>query len=458
MNAHWPITDTRPPSAPLPIPEPWHAGIPGAASPTHTPAAPSLAAYLADEASLACLRDCLASLGLSAERCQIATLDEAVQALAMAPASPEILIVDLSGRADPLADLPALAQVCAPGTLVIAIGQTNDVQLFRGLLARGFHDYLLKPLSAPQLAEAIAGAQATLASAALAPATGAAPASQHLTTVVIGTRGGVGATTLATALAWLSSTDLAQPTALLDLDIAFGTGALSLDLEPGQGLVDAIDNPARIDGLFIERAMIRASDTLAILSAEAPVTTAAPADGGALLHLAEELRHAFAATIIDLPRALLASTTQLLAEAGSVVLVTELTLAGARDTIRILGHVRAHAPLARVILVANKVPSGLCEIGPGDFEAAIERNLDFLLPCEPHVAITAAKHGQSFAEANRDGRLGEGLAAIARAACATGDGSTAPALRARPSLLARLGSRGFSGGWLGALLGSAPAA
>ena len=457
MNAPWPITATRPPSAPQAMPEPWHADIPGAtqAPAAPYPAAPSLAAYLADEASLACLRDCLASLGLPAKCCQIATLDEAVEALAMAPASPEILLIDLSGLADPLADLPALAQVCAPGTLVIAIGQTNDVQLYRALLASGIHDYLLKPLSMPQLADAIADARAALASATQA---GAAPASQHLTTVVIGTRGGVGATTLATALAWLSSTDLAQPTALLDLDIAFGTGALSLDLEPGQGLVDAIDNPARIDGLFIERAMIRASDTLAILSAEAPVATTAPADGGALLHLAEELRHAFTATVIDLPRALLATTTQLLAEAGSVVLVTELTLAGARDTIRILGHVRAHAPLARVILVANKVPSGLCEIGPGDFEAAIERNLDFLLPCEPHVAITAAKHGQSFAEANRTGRLGEGLAAIARAASATGDGTTAPASRARPSLLARLGSRGFAGGWLGALLGSAPAA
>ena len=94
----------------------------------------------------------------------------------------------------------------------------------------------------------------------------------HVSTAVVGTRGGVGASMLATSLAWLFSADHKRPTALLDLDVHFGTGALSLDLEPGRGLTDAIENPSRIDGLFIERAMIRANDNLALLSAEAPIS------------------------------------------------------------------------------------------------------------------------------------------------------------------------------------------
>ena len=75
-------------------------------------------------------------------------------------------------------------------------------------------------------------------------------------------RGGVGASTLVTSLAWTFASDRKMSTALLDLDVHFGTGALALDLEPGRGLTDAIDNPSRIDGLFIERAMIRANDNL----------------------------------------------------------------------------------------------------------------------------------------------------------------------------------------------------
>ncbi|MGE6036621.1 AAA family ATPase, partial [Klebsiella pneumoniae] len=57
---------------------------------------------------------------------------------------------------------------------------------------------------------------------------------------VVGAKGGVGASTIATSLAWLMSEREKRATALLDLDVHFGTGALALDLEPGRGLTDAI--------------------------------------------------------------------------------------------------------------------------------------------------------------------------------------------------------------------------
>jgi len=232
---------------------------------------------------------------------------------------------------------------------------------------------------------------------------------------IVGTRGGVGASTLATSLAWLFSVEHERSTALLDLDVHFGTGALALDLEPGRGLTDAIDNPSRIDGLFIERAMIRANDRLAIMSAEAPISSPVMTDGTAFQQLEEEFRQAFDMTVIDLPRNMLINFPHLLADVNVVTLVTEMTLASARDTIRILSWLKTHAPNAQPMVVCNKVQAAATEISKADFEASIERKINFSIPFDQKASANAAKLGKSFAEANRNAKSAAAIRDIAKA-------------------------------------------
>jgi pilus assembly protein CpaE len=264
-------------------------------------------------------------------------------------------------------------------------------------MASGIHDYLLKPLSASQLRESLTHAQMVFSTPKAAEHSAA---QSHISTAVVGTRGGVGTSTLATSLAWLFSVDHNLPTALLDLDIHFGTGALTLDLEPGRGLTDAIDNPGRIDGLFIERAMVRANDNLAILSSEAPINTPLLTDGSAFVQLEEEFRQSFEMTVIDLPRNMLINFPDLLRNISMIVLVTELTLAAARDTIRILAWLKSSADHIDVVLVANRVQPGFQEISKADFEASIETSVDFVIPLDQKGAVQAAKLGQTFVNAN----------------------------------------------------------
>lgn len=386
------------------------------------------AAFLSDEASLDVLRPICIEMGWQPEKVQKGALRNAVQSLAIA-ASPAILLVDLSESGDPLSDINALAEVCEPGTVVVAVGQVNDVRLYRDLVASGIHDYLLKPLQPAAVRDALAQAQATFSAPRVHDA---AAAGKHVSTAVIGTRGGVGASTIATSLAWLFSADFKLPTALLDLDIHFGTGALCLDLEPGRGLTDAIENPSRIDGLFIERAMIRANDNLAILSAEAPISAPLLTDGSAFQQLNEEFRSAFETTVIDMPRNMLINFPQLVAELGVAVLVTEMTLASARDTIRLLSWFKANAPQTRVIVVANKVQTTFSEISRADFEASIETKIDWTIPYELKGASMAAKLGQTFADANRTTKAGAVLRDLAREIAETSE--DAPA---KPSLLGK---------------------
>ena len=376
------------------------------------------AAYVCDETTAETLRPIASELGWSVDKVHKGGLRNAVQSLSVS-ASPQILFVDLAESGDPLNDINALAEVCEPGTVVIAAGQVNDVRLYRDLVASGIQDYLLKPLHPDALREAFGHAQAMLNAPKLAEASVDRP---HCAIAVIGTRGGVGASTMATSIAWLLSEKEKRSTALLDLDVHFGTGALTLDLEPGRGLTDAIENPSRIDGLFIERAMVKATEKLAVLSAEAPINSPIMTDGAAFYQLQEEMRAAFEATVVDLPRAMLVQHPHLISEIQAAVVVTELTLASARDTIRILSWLKTNAPQTHVTVVANRVHTGgQLEISRKDFEGSIERKIDFVVSFDQKLAAQAAKLGKPLAEAGKNAKTTAPIVALAAHVLNAGD-------------------------------------
>ncbi len=384
-------------------------------------------AFVSDEWTAEAIRPLAAEQGWSVDKVMKGGLSGAIQSLSVS-ASPQILLVDLTETVDPASEINNLAEVCEPGTIVIAIGPVNDVRLYRSLMASGLHDYLLKPINADHLRDTIGQARSQLhAPRPLDMEPEKAPCS----VAVVGVRGGVGASTIATSLGWLMADRLDRTTALLDLDVHFGTAALALDLEPGRGLVDAIDNPSRIDGLFLERAMVKASEKLAILSAEAPISAPVLTDGLAFAQLQEEMRLNFESTIVDLPRGLMIQQPMLVATAQTIVLVTELTLAAARDTIRLLSWAKMHAPQASVLTIANRVqPAAQSEIAQSDFEGSIERPIDFVMPYDPKLIVQAAKVGKPIAELGRTSRTIAPLIELSQRLCASaGGGADMPAKR-----------------------------
>jgi pilus assembly protein CpaE len=395
-------------------------------------------AYVCDDSAADAIRPVAVEMGWSPEKVVRGGLRAAVQNLAIA-ASPNVLLVDLSDTSNPLDDINALAEVCEPGTVVIATGTINDVRLYRDLIASGIQDYLLKPFHPDQLRGALANAQAVFSAPKSFEPSLERP---HLMTAVIGSRGGVGASTIAASLAWLFGDLEKRSTALVDLDVHFGTDALALDLEPGRGLTDAIENPSRIDGLFIERALVRVNDKLAVLSAEAPINQPLITDGSAFYQLQEEIRAAFECMVIDLPRHMLVQHPMLVQDANTVVLVTEITLAAARDCIRFLAWFKTHAPQASVVLVANRVaPAGAAEISRKDFEDSIERKLDFIIPLDQKLAAQAAKLGKPLAEAGKAGKVGQALHALSgRLVSAASDDSPGAVKSGGQSLMSKLGN------------------
>ena len=173
---------------------------------------------------------------------------DALEYLAQAD-PPQVIIVDLSNTSELLTDLMTLTSVLTDETRLIGIGTVNDINMYRDLVEAGISDYLVKPITEKSMAVSLESLNDPKSDSAQSKAKKA----QRI--VVVGARGGVGSSALSVTLAWLIAEEQKQRTALVDLDLEFGTIALALDLEPTHGLREALENPARLDSLFISRSV-----------------------------------------------------------------------------------------------------------------------------------------------------------------------------------------------------------
>lgn len=361
-------------------------------------------AYLCDEETTQQLLPILAEREWDNNLIKNGGIESAIRTLATI-GSPQFLLVDLSNSIDPEEDINALAEVCEPGTMVITIGKLNDVSFYRNMIASGVQDYLVKPVTTDQLREAILSAELTLRAPTEAPQV-VEEVNKEKIISFIGVRGGVGASMLATNTAWILANERKQKTALVDLDMYFGTGALTFDLEPGRGLVDALENPSRVDGLFIERATIKESENLSILGSEAPLTDPSYTDPAALNHLLVEMKSNFKNVILDLPRSLIADYPMLISETDEVILVSDYTLSATRDVVRFIAFCKSVAPQTKVRVLVNK-SSGpqMAEVNRKDFEATIEQPIDWEIPNDSKLMIQVAKSGKILAQSAKHSKI-----------------------------------------------------
>src|SRR5260370_31541419 len=241
------------------------------------------------------LHECVTQLALGQGTIMRGGIAKAVEYLGQ-HRSPHILIVDISGIDLPVSRINELAEVCEPGVAVVAIGNRNEIGLYRDLLRAGVADYVVKPLNTQLLAKALASGRAHTGDTS--------PIHKKLGTMVafVGTRGGVGTTTLAVHMASYLTHPPSRRGALVRLDPQNGDCALALDIKPNSGLREALSNPLRIDNTLLERVMTPVGERLFVLSSEEPLSEDLHFTAVAVETLVSALREQFHYVILDIPR------------------------------------------------------------------------------------------------------------------------------------------------------------
>jgi pilus assembly protein CpaE len=318
-------------------------------------------------------------------------IEHAVAHLTQA-ACPRMMVVDISTVQDPMGHVDALAEVCEPGTVVIAIGSVNDINLFRQLTDAGVMDYLVKPLTPQAFQTSIQKAHAQLSRTPIEGDGGKV-------TMFVGARSGTGTSTLAMNAATVLAKEMGQKVALVDLDLQFGTVALLLDVEAGNGLREILENPSRIDSMFLSSAAAKVHEKLFVLAAEEGLTGGVDLDPEAVAEFLSELRMHFDHIVVDVPPSIAVKNWKAIGEATHLVVVSDLTLFGLRDTMRMLTAARTVVEDNRLTIAVNRVGAEKsAEVDRKNFEKTVDHKINVEVPDDRKSAIDAVRSGKPVVE------------------------------------------------------------
>ena len=319
--------------------------------------------------------------------------------------TPNLLVIESGMRGRGLFDqLEELAGVCDPDTKVVIIGATNDIGLYRELMKRGVSEYIVPPMTPIHLirtiSELVLDPEQPLAGKSIA---------------FIGSKGGVGSSTVAHNCTWALTEGLQSDAVLMDLDLSFGTAGLDFNQDPAQTLGNALSDPDRLDDALLDRLLVRCTDRLSLFSAPATLDKDwdfAPQEYEMVL---DKVRRQAPFVTLDLPHVWSPWVRQTLLSADQVVVTVTPDLASLRNAKNLFDLVTSARPndeAPRVVINMAGMPKRP-EIPVKDFAEALGVQPALVLPFEPQLFGKAANNGQMITELDAKAKAAEGFGHLA---------------------------------------------
>jgi pilus assembly protein CpaE len=322
-------------------------------------------------------------------------------------ASPNLVIIESRASAAELhAQLDALAEVCQSNTKVIVIGYANDVSVYRELLIRGVSEYVVAPIDPVSIIVAIARLYPDVAKHKLGRCF-----------AFIGAKGGVGSSTIAHNVASTIARGHRGDVILADLDLPFGSASLGFNLDPTQGIAQALNDAGSLDDVLLERLLTKSGDHLKVLSAPATLAQSYDIEENALEPVIDlTLTHA-PYVVLDIPHMWTSWAKKTLLAADEVVITAIpdlVSLRNAKNLVDFLKRARPNDAPPKLVLNQIGMPKRT-EIKPDKFASTIQIEPLACIPFEPSSFSAAASKGQMIADVSAKSAISMGFPKIVQA-------------------------------------------
>jgi pilus assembly protein CpaE len=234
---------------------------------------------------------------------------------------------------------------------------------------------------------------------------------------VLGSRGGVGCTSLAVNLGCALAQDPDNQVAMVDLDLALGDADVALDLIPDHTLADVALNIERLDMAFLRRALVRHEATgLSLLAHPMQMQDVGLIHEDHLQRLLNLLRASYTHLILDLSKGLTPTDLTALRMADIILLIAQLELSSLRNVVRMLLTLGTEEGLSdKVRVIMNRVGSDFLEgdISLKKAEETIGKPIYYQVPNDAKAMIGSRNAGVPLIQHAPKSRVQLALAGLA---------------------------------------------
>jgi pilus assembly protein CpaE len=237
---------------------------------------------------------------------------------------------------------------------------------------------------------------------------------------VIGSRGGVGTTTLAVNLAATLAADPSHAAALIDLDLALGDADIALEVSGFENISisDLARNIERLDMSFLRRAMAKhEASGLSILRHPLEIAEGSIVHEQHVERILNLLKISYTHLVLDLSKSLLPTDLMALRMSDMILLVAQLELSSLRNVVRLVHCLSGEEGLAdKVRVVINRMGADSVEEGISlkKAEEVIGKPIFWQVPNDTKSVIAARVAGQPLVKHAPKSRVQQSIYGLAQ--------------------------------------------
>jgi pilus assembly protein CpaE len=339
--------------------------------------------------------------------------------------NPDVAVVSLDS--DHAKALQLICQLSAevPNLPVLAVSGRGDGQHILQALRSGAKEFLTQPVVLEELLTALQRLRRSRSAYDSANGTSFVRA-DSVVLAVLGSRGGVGCTSIAVNLGCTLAQVPGNAVALIDLDLALGDADVALDLMPDYTLSDVALNIDRLDMQFLKRSLSKHSTGLSLLPHPVQMEDVGLIREEHLQRVIGLLKASYTHLILDLSKSFTPNDLMALRMADTILLVTQLELSSLRNAVRMLMALGGDDALAsKVQVILNRV-GGESEISLKKAEDTIGKTIFWQVPNDPRPLVESRNAGVPLVQHAPRCKAQQSIAGLAHALFGGKDGKVVP--------------------------------